>query len=856
MVVTYGRPSTLPRVDFGFIAPGQLRGVTFNAASQHMWVYQLGIRGGKYTTEDPDNVTARVAVYAVDGSMNPAGRLGYSDAMTITTVMNDIAGGADNVANVGASTGPLSTAIPLSSGVRYHLAVLGTVGSLGHAMQAASRITADNEKFYNRSGLSQPPPDPFGTYTSSTEGHLVIWAVADENVAPNTPSSLSPAGTINETAPTFTADFVDANENRGDELNQFRIQVRRVADGSTFWDTTLTATSGEKAADAISRAYGGTTLVRGTAYEWRCQMSDYFSAWSAWTGWTAFTPANLGFVTTTGNPVGKIEFNEPAFFGGYWTHQASEDMTVVQTRLLNGAGTTVLQTGAEYNIADVASSASPGTLFTVGWASTGFTTLAWGTSYQYQMRGKDASSLWSDWSTPCAFTTDAAPTVPSGLSPANSTILTDYPDLICYASDTDDTTASGLTVFARIKNSGGTVLDTVTMTYDAGNGWWEYQTDASDLATFATYKWDAYSYDGTLYSGEATSSGAATKSSEATFVFAEGPTVTVTAPADGATITTSNLLVTWTTTDQVKYRVLLYADGSTTVVYDSGEITSAVGSHTIPSGYLRNDTLYDLVVWVEDDTPLEGQSEVIDITVDYVEPDLVANFVALPVKITTDIWESAVQLTWDQTAYGTDVWQGYTLTRTAPLGSADAGTVELARLSSPASVFFIDYLPASGVEYTYAITQTILTGLDELTSVPVEATASVTLGGVVLCSTASPGTIRTNLRYTRERDFTRRIDEAIYVPLSGEEPTTVRSPSRIREPDFVAQLFDDTAATAAVRRDELEAIDISAHTLCYRDNHGRKLFCVLSKYRLTDQVPDWYTADLGLRAERFTEGAV
>lgn len=853
-MVNYGRHSSLPRIDFGFIAPGQMRGCTFNAAAGHLWVYQLGIWAGKYTTEDPDNVTTRVAIYATDGSMNPTSRLGYSASMTVSTVMNDIAGGASNVANVEASTGPQATAIPLSAGTRYHLAVLGVTGSLGHSMQAASRITADNEKFYNRTGLSQPPPDPFGTYVSSTEGHLTIWAVADENVAPDAPSSLVPSGSINETAPTFTADFTDSNTNRGDELNQFRIQVRRQSDGTSFWDTTLTASSGEKAADAISRAYGGTTLVRGTTYEWRCQMSDYFGAWSAWTSWTAFTPVNLGFVTVDADPTGKIEDNTPDF-DGKWTHQASEDMTIAQVRLWNAAGTTLLQTGAEYDISDVSSAASPGTAFEVAWADTGFTTLAWGTGYQYQIRGKDESALWSDWSAKRSFTTNAAPSVPSGLSPSNSTILTAYPELVCYASDTDDTTGTGLTVYARIKNAAGTVLDTVEMTYDSGNGWWEYQTDSSDLATFATYKWDAYSYDGTLYSGEAASSGAATKSSEATFIFAEGPTVTVTAPTDGGTVTTSNLLVTWTTSDQVKYRVYLYADGSTTLVYDSGEITSATGSHTIPSGYLRNDTMYDLVVWVEDDTPLTGQSEIIDITVDYVEPDSVANFVALPVKITTDLWESAVQLTWDQTEYGTDVWQEYTLTRTATSGP-DAGTVILARLTSPSSVFFLDYLPASGVEYTYAITQTILTGLDELTSVPVEATASVTLGGVVLCSTASPGTLRTALRYTNERDHNRQIQEAVYVPLSGIEPTTVRSPSRIREPDFDAQLFDDDGATAIVRKDELEDLDTSAHTLCYRDNTGRKIFVVLSGLRITDQVPDWFVASISLRAQRFVEGQV
>jgi hypothetical protein len=860
-IVTYGRPSSLPRVDFGFIAPGQLRGVTFNAATQHMWVYQLAIRGGKYTTEDPDNVTARVAIYAVDGSMNPAARLGYSAAMTITTVMNDIAGGADNAAAVEASTGPLATAIPLSAGVRYHLAVLGTVGSLGHAMQAASRITADNERFYNRSGLSQPPPNPFGSYTSSTEGHLVIWAIGDDNVAPEQPSNLSPSGNITETAPTFSADFADDNENRGDYLNQFRIQVRRVSDLTSFWNTTLTASGAEQTADAFSRAYAGTTLVRGTAYEWRTQMSDHFGEWSAWTAWTAFTPVALGYVTLDQDPTGKIEDNTPDF-EGRWTHQDGDDMTHAQARVLNAAGTTILQTGAEYDLTDVASSASPGTSFTIPWASAGLTTLAWGTGYQYQIRGKDEDGLWSDWSAARTFNTNAAPSVPTGLSP-NSTLftITDYPLLTCLASDADDTIGTGFVVTCRIKDDAGAVIATEDMTYNSGTGKWEFQTTATELATFDTYKWDAYSYDGTLYSGEQTVEGNAVKSAEATFTYVDGISVTTSSPTEDQVLTSSDLTVTWNVVGgtQVSWAISVYdADGVEVYAETSVSLglSPTLTTYTISdSPAILNGGEYTVVVAVLSATLDVGVSAPVPFTVAYTPPDTVANFAAETVKFGTDIWESGVRLTWDQTGYGTDVWQEYTITRTAESGP-DAGTVILARLSSPSSVVFIDYLPASGHEYIYSITQSILEGVDTIISVPATASATVTLGGVVLCSTASPATLRTTLRHTRDRDFNRKIDEAVYVPLSGEEPTTVRSSSRIREPDFMAQIFDDAAATAAVRRDELEAIDSSAHTLCYRDNHGRKLFCTMSKYRLADRVPDWYEADLGLRAERFVEGAV
>ena len=43
-------------------------------------------------------------------------------------------------------------------------------------------------------------------------------------------------------------------------------------------------------------------------------------------------------------------------------------------------------------------------------------------------------------------------------------------------------------------------------------------------------------------------------------------------PTDGSTVTTSALAVSWTTTNQVNYRVRRYADGGSTALYDSGTI--------------------------------------------------------------------------------------------------------------------------------------------------------------------------------------------------------------------------------------------------------------------------------------------
>lgn len=854
-VPNYGRHSSQQHLTFGFIAPGEMRGCVFDKTTENGWVYQLGIWAGKYTVESSSNVTTRLALYDTDGSKDPDDRQGYSDSFSVTATMIDNSGGASYVADIAASVGPVSDSIPIYSGRRYGIAALGTVGWLAHAMQEAALIDADNERFYERSGLSQPPPDPFGSFTESTQGHMTIWAVYEANVAPSTPTSLSPSGSINDTAPTFAATFVDNNSDHGDYLNQFKIQVRRVSDGVTFWDTTLTATSAERLASALSRAYTGTTLTRGTAYEWRCQMSDYFGAWSAWTAWTTFTPANLGFVTLDNAPTGKIESNQPDF-KGRWTHQSATTMKTCMVRVLNASGSTVLQTGSDYNISDVSSSASPGTLFTIPWASSGLSTLPWGTSLRYQIRGYDGTQ-WSDWSAARTFNTNAAPSVPSDLTPGGGLPLTDYPLLSCIATDADDTTGTGFVVYARIKDNGGSVLFTRTMTYNGTSGRWEYQTTGTDLATFQGYRWDAYSYDGTLYSGEAGSSGAAVKSAEVTFLYADGPSVTIDSPTDGATITTASLLVEFSLADPVLHRVYLYDATGTELVYDSGVLATITNEHSIPSGYYHNGFTYQLIVWGTDLTTLEGQSAPTTITVDYVEPDPILNFQATAVPIGNDPngWTTAIRLTWDPTEIGTDDWQRYEIQRQAASGVDSQLILWRNDLTSPTQITVTDYTPVTGIEYTYTLRQIILTGIDELESAAVSASATCVFGGVVLCDISAPDTLRSALRYTSERPHKFAKEETAYQPLSGETATTVRSAYRNWETDFKAKLVDDEWSTALVKQAELEALDANLGTICYRDNIKRKYFSTMPRCEPTDQVPEWFEVRIALREELVVEGA-
>jgi LPS sulfotransferase NodH len=859
----YGRYRTSPDGDSGNTGSGYMRACVFNAATANVWVTKIAGFLGRASGSNP---TVRFACYETNTSMNPTNRVGYTASFSVTNLAGSSPETQLYQANVAqADNAPTNTAFKIQSGKRYAVAYLGTGNTVVHSMVQAANITGDNEQFYDRSGLSQPPPNPFGSYTAHTEGWLTVYLEGWENVAPDAPNLVAPVGSVQSDTPTFVGDFRDLNGawgassgngvDTGDQMNQYQIQVRQAGQTTLLWDATYTASSTEKSNDQFSRAYGGSALTRGTTYEWRARTSDQFGAWGAWSAWTQFTPASLGYVTLNGNPTGKIGSVTPNF-EARWTHQNGLSTNAVQIRLETQSGT-VLQTSGTIT-KTVASSATPGTLFTITWGESGFTTLAWGTAYQYRVRGRDTNNQWSNWSDPRTFNTNAAPSIPANLTPTNSQVLTSLPKLRCTASDVDDTTATGLVVKCRIKDNAGTVLQTRTMTYNATTGKWEYQTISADIPSFATYRWDAYSFDGTLYSGEQTVEANAVKSTEAVFVYASGPVVSVTSPADNSTITTVTPTVQWSVTSggpQAKYRVRIYPNGGSTPLYDTGWVTSTATSHNVPSGYLHNNTAYDLVVSVENTSALQGNSPITDFTVSLTPPPPVSNFQVNAVKVGLDLAPTAIRCTWDATTIPSGQFVEYRITRSAT-GGPDEDEVIVARITGPNTTAFQDTLPAATYRYTYSIVQVQQQGTEILESGPVYGSAQVTIPGVVLCAVGGLGeSLRAVLKYLNSRSHQWVIDETVYPPVAGSTraPVTFRGPSHYREFSLSGLIAHDAIATARERRQELEDLHASNATICYRDNEGRKIFCRLVRVSIEDDVAGFYRVTVDLREERYTE---
>lgn len=448
---------------------------------------------------------------------------------------------------------------------------------------------------------------PFNTFTFSASSPVLAQG--------------QPLGDIGTTTPTINFTFSSPVP---DNLASYQIQVRRVSDAVQFWDSgTVVAGGGEASTGIVSAAYGGTTLVVGTAYEWRVRATKASGFLTSYSAWRTFTPLLGPNPPTIVAPMANQIFDTltPTFSGTY--NQASgsdEDAWQYRIRQNNvliyqsGDISTAIATGQAYGTANAGSTPSTAPA------------LQWGTTYTIDMRSKDDNAQYSGWTSQRTFSTNAAPTSPTNLSPNGSVTGNTTPTLSWQHNDPngDAQTAARIWLWETASTTPVSGYDPKELS-QAGQTHTVTETLTDSPAT--GYSWEVATL-GTAGPGYGP------KSAIATFTVSEVPTIAITAPTPSEVLSLPSYLVEWDFTGgtQQDYRLVVYAADNDTIVYDSGIVASAAESATIPPGFLQNGNTYFVQVIARDTFSVQGESDRVEVTTSWTVPPTLTGFTVTGVQ--------------------------------------------------------------------------------------------------------------------------------------------------------------------------------------------------------------------------------
>ncbi len=384
---------------------------------------------------------------------------------------------------------------------------------------------------------------------------------------------------------------------------------------------------------------------------------------------------------------------------------------------------------------------------------------------------------------------------------------------------------------------------------------WEYTPTGTDVPTYMQVWWDGYTYDGLVYSGGSLT--VPQYMTEATFTYALGPTVTVTAPTVDEVLATNRPTFNWNdVTNQTHYRIQAWLAGTETSVWDSGWVAdSASGPVQAPAGYFHDGLEYDYTVSARDNLALEGTSTLRSFSVSLTPPATLTNAFMVPTTIGLTPWADAQKISFDESV-DADFWSYY-ITRYE--SGSDPTTARLMfETFELTNTTYIDRFPASGKEYVYRLYQTININGDILESDPVEFVGSITITGVSIVDTADiSGQTRASFEFYEDLTYDHKKDDFTVFTWGRRKPTTLRSSVNYWNAPVSFMLVTSTSATADQRRLELKnLVENGSGVYCYRDNIGEIFFMAIDACKIRPEEIGWYSGDITLREEYYVEAVV
>ena len=793
-------------LDFRPNNPADTYAANTGVLSQDQWCWGLRAYGGSNV-----NSTLWLAVYETTG--NPA------TAIRVAFQSLTVGSGSPQTFSLN-----LTTPVLLKAGKSYRM-VASSPGDFW-----LYRASYD-DNWWRRTNSAYPPPTSFGAVTEDGFKPPQIWGVAETNAAPVVPYGLSPAANavVTTPTPTFTFSHSDPNTDVGDKMLGASLLVERASNGDVMWAPYLTATSAEQESGTMSVVYGGLALVTGTQYRWSVRTRDLAGLYGPYSAWQTFTFTAAGQMTMSeATPPAKVEVLSGLSFAATWSHTQSLAMTTARARLAIGGS--IVWEGAAAGFVPTGGNVAAGGTLTFTQTEAGMPTLSAGQTYQVAVMGKDTNGNWSSYSPYRDLRTNAPPNTPAALSPDTTQPSTTRPLLTFTGQDPDVTAGypeADLTASVRLKDSAGVVRFTRTATLvSSAAGTWQYQITATDepaLAAGASVSrlWDTQVNDGTAVGA---------LSAQAAYVYAAGPTVTITAP--GATLAKATGPITWTIVGtQASRTVKIWAGGSATgTPLHTHTATTGSLSYTIPVGLIFNGRTYTVAVEVVDNISLTGSSPTVTTTATFPVPPAVMGASAALLAAVGEPDPSRVALSWQASTEPPDVFVSYRVTRRLSTEESTAAVL-LAELVSPSQASLADEHPPNGSGLVYAISQVTrdANGFELLGAVTEMIVEALNLDALYLVNVVDP-TIRVALRFPESFDVAPEKGRIELDTWAGGPALMLPTGSVRRVSSVTANVIDDMSRpdlmTAAATMTMVRALNASDSPVSVRDGRRSRWFAM------------------------------
>lgn len=291
------------------------------------------------------------------------------------------------------------------------------------------------------------------------------------------------------------------------------------------------------------------------------------------------------------------------------------------------------------------------------------------------------------------------------------------------------------------------------------------------------------------------------------------PTVTITAPSNGATVTTPTPTVAWTFTasggrTQSAWRVFVTNTDTSTVIFDNGWTTGTETSFTPALPIIDLLTNYSVTVQLKDNNGLTG-SDTNAFDADYILPDAVTFTLSATTYATTGLvqvdWSGATE---DGNFYAWRVYRRNTGDTTWTLIASTASGV----------LAWADYLSPNDTDVEYAVVQAISTfGLIIETVYEPQATIGTTEKYFLVC----PGNNALNLclYHVTSDNFDDEIEQAV-VNAIGRGRRIEKGTRYGKTGSLDVSFYDNDAMTARQQRLAMDALRESGYPIYLRNPFG------------------------------------